>query len=578
MFSGLKQRFQNKNAPKSKYGNLTLISFLATALSRLAYFNDNMFLSHYAAIMGPVFHIQMLKSINAVPANNLNMLLNDTELLGLNNPSNPFKSYVYDSNGNLQMDELKANIVQDINTINGEIKGTVPRYPLYSDPVAAKAQTPQAGVVKYISIGWSDYGEIFIVADKRMPNTIFVLFRGTYSARTTYIYLKPSSLTPKKICPTSEDGFLLGMIKISLELIHTTIQAVQYLATNFLQQTQPNSVKIITTGHSLGGALCTNFAYLWNSAKSMAPYNAAPFNVVSKNIACFSIAAPRSMNESASNHFCNLVGTGQITYLRITTRGDPVPGMPLKSLGLITKANQGFMHPCSTNPNERQKVSEDCNALLVMRPVPNVNYQGYLDCSNMKTGTYAPNPLSHTVYLDILFINAVDIENFLKGIGTQKEVLRGPTGGERVRLILGSQSMYKAIFFDLGATQVASQQGGFLGMFKKPAPTVQQGISTNPNNQTKILEDVKVNLNTFTSLINQMKLIQGDLTPMQGTMANNTTFNTTNLMPDVGCIGSSVTGGQRLQRQRQKHRSLKKRQKSVKRKQTRRTYKRKKET
>jgi poly(3-hydroxybutyrate) depolymerase len=44
-------------------------------------------------------------------------------------------------------------------------------------------------------------------------------------------------------------------------MIHTIIETMRYLATDFLGATQPNSVKIFTTGHSLGGAMCTNFAY-----------------------------------------------------------------------------------------------------------------------------------------------------------------------------------------------------------------------------------------------------------------------------------------------------------------------------
>ena len=97
----------------------------------------------------------------------------------------------------------------------------------------------------------------------------------------------------------------------------------------------------------------------------------------------------------------------------------------------------------------RQMVSEACASQLTMRPLPNVNYNGNIDCLSVKGRVYLPNPLSHTVYLDILYTNAVDIINFFKGMGISKEVLRTPTKSTVCRLILGTSSEYKAIFFDV---------------------------------------------------------------------------------------------------------------------------------
>ena len=45
-----------------------------------------------------------------------------------------------------------------------------------------------------------------------------------------------------------------------------------------------------------------------------------------------------------------------ILFLRITTRGDPVPGLP-KKFG-------GYQHPCSENEEMRKQISEDCNEML----------------------------------------------------------------------------------------------------------------------------------------------------------------------------------------------------------------------
>ena len=208
--------------------------------------------------------------------------------------------------------------------------------------------------MRYISIGWSNYGEVYVVADKRMSNTILVVFRGTYSAKTAALYSKPTSIVPLTVC-TNKQGekqqFLYGIFKTTAELIHTIIEATRFLAWDFLGARDPNSVKIITAGHSLGGAMCTNFSYLWMSIKQTAPYTDAPYNILANNIVCLSYGSPRCMSSDVAKKFCSLVEENKILYLRVTTRGDPVPGLPPKT---------GFQHPCSQEKEMRKKISEDC--------------------------------------------------------------------------------------------------------------------------------------------------------------------------------------------------------------------------
>ena len=50
--------------------------------------------------------------------------------------------------------------------------------------------------VAYISISTSNYAGYYILVDTRMPNSIFVLFRGTYSAKSAGSYSKPTSIVP----------------------------------------------------------------------------------------------------------------------------------------------------------------------------------------------------------------------------------------------------------------------------------------------------------------------------------------------------------------------------------------------
>ena len=584
----------NFSRQTERYGDICFISFLGAILSRLAYLNDNKFLTSYNSIMGSVIHPKILQAINNVNQSNLSSLLDDQTLFGLNKGSNDiFKNFEYQYKGKNYIDFIKLNMPQNVNIINGDIAGNV------SYPVQGQ-QTPP-NTVKYISIGWSNYGEIYVVADKRMPNTLFLLFRGTYSAKTAALYSKPTSIIPLTVCNDAAgqpEKFLYGIFKATSEMIHTTIEAMRYLATDFLGARQPNSVKIFTTGHSLGGAMCTDFAYLWMGIKKTAPYNATPYNVLADNIICVSLGAPRCMGSSVAEKFCKAASQNKILFLRITTNGDPVPALPPKT---------GFQHPCSEDPNMRQKISEACAPQLTMRPTPNINYDGNLDCLNYKGRVYVPNLLSHTVYLDILYTKAVDIVNFLKGIGVQKEVLRGPDGSTICRLIMGQTGNYKTIFFDVNKareipnnldkaidaqlqTPVQGQvAGGFFdsmfGSTPAPAPVAQgapvapvaqgapvaakplQGqtapvltaVKAQPQKQTfggPVAEDRRMTLQAFNTLIQQMVLIQGDLCPLSGKISNPSPFNN-QIMPDLSCPGLKIGGRRIIKSKKLKYKKIK---------------------
>lgn len=568
----------NLSRKSNKYGDLHFVSFLSAILSRLAYLNDNNFLNKYNAIMGPVIQPKLLQDINNVNQSNLSALLDDQTLFGLNkSATDSYSQYEYQYNGKNYLDFIALNMPQNVNIINGDVTG-IPSFPVPGQPT-------DPSQVKYISIGWSNYGEIYVVADKRMPNIIFLLFRGTYSAKTAALYSKPTSAIPLTVCKDTTgnpEQFLYGIFKATTEMIHTIVETMRYLATDFLGATQPNSVKIFTTGHSLGGAMCTNFSYLWMGIKKTAPYNAAPYNVLADNIICISLGAPRCMSASVANKFCNFVSSKKILYLRITTNGDPVPALPPKNPLYPTS---GFQHPCSDNSTMRAEVSEACAAQLTMRPKPNIDYTGNLDCLNYKGRIYAVNPLSHTVYLDIIYTNAVDIVNFLKGIGLSKEVLRTANGSTICRLISGYNNAYSAIFFDVNnARQMptandAAEESALMnptpsttvggGWFSKPAAPV---LTTSPKPSTSITssvpsisipsvkiggaiaEDRRMTTPAFNSLIQQMVPLSGNLCPQNGKMTN--PFNNV-IMPDLSCPGSKF-GGKRKNKKSNKSRKSRK--------------------
>ena len=532
------------------YGDIHFISFLGSTLSRLAYMDDNKFLTHYSQIIGPVIQPKILQGINNVDSNNLGDLLDDQKIFGLDkSPNDIFSNYEYQYKGKNFIDFIKLKMPQNINIINNDIKGNK------SFPVPGQ-QTP-LDAVKYISIGWSNYGEIYVVADKRMPNTLFLVFRGTYSAKTTSLYSKPTSVVPLTVCKDSKgesEKFLYGIFKPTTEMIHTIIETMRYLAVDFLGATAPNSVKIFTTGHSLGGAMCSNFAYLWMGIKKTPPYNSAPYNVLADNIVCISLGAPRCMGSSVAKKFCNFASQKKILFLRITSRGDPVPGLPPKL---------GFEHPCSDDSKMRMEVVEDCNAQLIMRPTPNVNYDGVLDCQNYKTRAYIPNPLSHTIYLYIVYTIAIDIVKFFKGIGIAQEVSRGRDGSTICRLVMGQSANYKAIFFDVNKarerpttidvveevelTKVdpnAAAQLEVIESSQAAGGSLFSSLKSNVSIPTvkiggEVAEDRKMTKQAFDTLIQQMVTLQGNLCPQRGQMSN--PFNN-QIMPDLSCPGLKFGG------------------------------------
>jgi hypothetical protein len=610
----------NVGRKADKYGDIHFISFLGAILSRLAYMDDNKFLNSYNKIMGPVIQPKILEGINSVNPNNLEDLLNDQKIFGLNKDSNDiFSNYEYQYKGQNFIDFINLNMPQNVNIINGDLTGQL-NFPVEGTP-------PPPDTVKYISIGWSNYGEIYIVADKRMPNLIFVIFRGTYSAKTAALYTKPTSIIPLTVCKDTQgnpEQFLYGIFKASSEMIHTIIESIRYLATEFLMAKEPNSVKIFTTGHSLGGAMCTNFSYLWMGIKKTSPYNTSPYNVLADNIVCVSLGAPRCMGSSVAKKFCNFAMQKKILYLRITSKGDPVPALPPKT---------GFQHPCSDDNNMRMVISEDCNANLNMRPTPNINYSSNLDCLNYKARAYVPNVFSHTVYLDILYTKAVNIGNFLKGIGTAQEVSRDTDKSTVCRVILGTDNDFKATFFNVNKSrekptnidaieeselagpntvnvdQLSTTGGGwfpstnkstspttttttsnsgksswFPSTNKSTSPTTTTTSTTTPNSgntswlsSTKksimaskpnikiggeVAEDSRMTMQAFNSLVQQMVPLQGNLCPQKGTIID--PFNN-QLMPDLSCPATKI-GGKRNNRKTKKRRKTKRRRKTFSRK------------
>jgi len=541
------------------YGNIHFISFYSVVLARLAYFSDTFFLKYYAQIFGPVINEEIMKCIDN--ATDISELLNDETLFGLTTDDAAtiakfgVPTYTYGGKKYLSFIDSTNNLAQKINIIIGEEKSTK-----VANAVSNAVATTDLNNIKYISLANSNYGEIYIIADKRVPKSIWICFRGTYSAKTAAAYTKPTSLFPITVGYNSEhkpESYLFGIFKITVEMMHTIVEAMRYLAVNHLNTPPANvgSIKVLTTGHSLGGAISTNFAYLWTRIKTVSPYNGPPYNVFTDQIGCFSIGAPRSFNSVVSGSFCKAATRdNKIVFLRITSRGDPVPGMPFKA--------SDYNHPCSNKEDSvnRQIVSEDVNSNYNnIFPYMAVNYTKDLDSSNVKKGINLPNIMRHCDYLDILFQKALDPKVFMSGVFTQQEILRDPTSKDTICRIIVYDEGYKAVFFNMkhvrdintkdydaelheaaepnagtsdqiAATsdQIAAasdQTGGFGFGFKSKgnattttattaSNTVPQPVEPIMKNVHAVSEDVKVNSTIFNTLMGQAQNITENPLPL----------------------------------------------------------------
>jgi uncharacterized protein YbcI len=143
----------------------------------------------------------------------------------------------------------------------------------------------------------------------------------------------------------------------------------------------------------------------------------------------------------------------------------------------------------------REKVTEACVA-SISKNLINVNYSVDLNCLNKKGRVYIQNPLAHSFYLDIRYLKAVKIMNFLKGVFIQKEVKR--INGDTVcRLICGYNNTYKVVFFDVEQARIrdnfSNQKGGF-GFFSKSlknAKLSNPAIATMSNSISKSVNSIK---------------------------------------------------------------------------------------
>ena len=358
--------------------NISLITYLSCVMSRLSYFNNDNFLEKYAQIMNikelstQLSEIKKVKSTNIFSIKTKNLIQISKQINHINYKKN-----------------ISKNI--DYSTSN----------------------------IKYFIISNSNYSSVYLIADK-ITNSIFIVFRGTSSPKSSLSYFKITSVLPYNTCNKNKhNGYLLGIFKIIGDMYYTITECIHFLSNNFLKTT---NIKLITTGHSLGGGMSQIFSYLWIKLHP------------SNTICCVTFGSPRVMNGFLITKYIDLIYKNKIQFERIITDGDPVPKLPSNVKGVTP--NNTYYHVDDMN-NDLNKVALFCS---------NYKKTKKLICNvKNKTQRVKINKQNHGNYLSINYTKAS------QGLtDTKKEIKRNKLSNTICRIIIGGNNEPSRVsFFNL---------------------------------------------------------------------------------------------------------------------------------
>ena len=387
--------------------NNNFCCFLSCVMARLAYLKMPDLFEKYIMVMKTI-PSDIIKSIRDLK--NTDMIFDDTFVFsGLD------KSYFTQIDGHRFIDIIKLKLPQKINAIIANKKAAH----LVSDKM-----------VKMVEISNSNGNKTVIVADKNL-NAIFVLFKGTDNIKVATSWLNPFKNIPIKPCEGSDNRFLTGIFKLAIENIHTIFYAISYLSNHFLESKTKNSnsnpIKIFTTGHSLGGGLCSIFSYLWVGLREINIDNLV--STISDKIICVSIASPKVFNEFlVENDFNTLLEQHKILYRRIVTIGD-----------MFTIGPKYLRHPI--NANSLSYCTQTNN-----KTKKTINYKKQLICKNVKIKKNQLSLLPHGNYMYINFYHLLNRK--------EKNIIEKDNDNTIVQVIIAytninNMNEYKIIHFNL---------------------------------------------------------------------------------------------------------------------------------
>jgi hypothetical protein len=266
-------------------------------------------------------------------------------------------------------------------------------------------------------------------------NVIFVYFRGTLSVKSA---MKDARVSRKKINTTGNEGMTEGEVHMGfLENLDQGFQRICYCIAK-LQEGAKGRCKIITTGHSLGGALTTLFSYLYSKyykhIKSLCDNMKilTPF----EKISCVAVSAPKLGDIPIANNFNAQMNNGKIEFAGIFNRGDLVPKVPKatgtakwKRPGKIPGAPDGLNNPIIL-----------CYNSSISPVTTSTKYKGDLKCTwGKKTKITDIFKGSMNAHLYVYFINFTANLRSANQTRPEKEFLR---------MIYWTGGQWKSLFID----------------------------------------------------------------------------------------------------------------------------------
>ena len=504
-----------------EYGKVPFITFICVILSKLAYLPDCGFLPRYEQIFGqkkigkitrycnngqPFIKIADDIEYNPIPSSVLTAI-KDAHIEDIFNDKKIFKkckdiSFYTDSASNEKyVDFIKY--AEFFNILNGS---TNKKMRSLKQEGGSKRENEY---VQYISLAWSNYSTIYIVADKRI-NSIFIVYQGTASFKGITSYLNFNTFNKNGPCD-SDDAYIPGIFKITTEAIHTLLESVSYLATHFLKAVTTNSVKVLVTGHSLGGVMATIFAYLYNGIRNTSGMN--NLSVLSKQIICISVGASRCINDATLKRYNHLINQNLIMYRRLVTKGDPIPLMP-------HKAYFGYHHP--GDGLKSKNGLEYCQSTYSGLYGNFIDYDKSSHCKSKEDKVLSyigdHNSYDHLNYLYISYLS-------LEPTGFDKnEIHREPRSGDTVmRVILGSNKYGpKVAFFNLVKSRGAN--------YKKPFFKFLVDVHN---------QDILMTHKAFLKLIAEMKP-DNSVNPVSKKILNEQIFDTADEAPNLNCFNKTT--------------------------------------
>ncbi len=267
---------------------------------------------------------------------------------------------------------------------------------------------------------------------------IFVIFRGTLSVKST---IKDARVLRKNVDTTQgvSRAFDEGSVHLGfLENLDQAFARICYCIAN-IQKEHNKPCKIISTGHSLGGALTTIFTYFYSKyyhlieklCKSVA--GKAP----KKKIHTVAVSAPRQGGEKWAGKFDTLLKDGNsIEYVNMFNRRDLIPKVPKAGVGSMSK----WRRVGRTKGNKKEIVL--CgNSSSMIPPFTGTNYKGDLKCSYGKGTSYAD------VFLGTFASNHLFVY-FINFMSNARSPFQTRPEKAFLRFIIWNGSEWKSLFID----------------------------------------------------------------------------------------------------------------------------------